>query len=136
MSTLDDGAVVVCGEALIDLVLAPDGSLDGHPGGGPYNVARTIGRRGQPVAYLGCLEVFHLGTLGLVFEPMATTLEVRAPAVAVVDTIGAGDAFMGAFLARWRARTRSRRPSAPGRALRSPARPSNLARPNVAEWPL
>jgi fructokinase len=140
-----DSPVVVTGEALIDLVLARDGSLDGHPGGGPYNVARTIGRLGQPVAYLGrvstdgfgrrlLLELeadgvglesivptdapttlalaeldaagaaqyrfydigtsapgltlvaasaafperigtFYLGTLGLVFEPMATTLE-------------------------------------------------------------
>jgi fructokinase len=263
--TAPDGAVVVSGEALVDLVLARDGSLAGHPGGGPYNVARTIGRLEQPVAYLGRLStdgfgtrlrleleadgvfldsvvatdapttlalaevdhagaaqyhfyeagtsapgltleaasaalperlaVFYLGTLGLVFEPMATTLEalvarvgdgtlvaldpncrptmiadpaafrgrlerllartdvlkaseddlawiapgedpvaaarallgsdhslalvtlggdgalavtrertidVRSPTVAVVDTIGAGDAFMGAFLARWR----------------------------------
>jgi len=263
--TAPDGAVVVSGEALIDLVLARDGSLAGHPGGGPYNVARTLGRLEQPVAYLGRLStdgfgtrlrleleadgvlldsvvatdapttlalaeldpagaaqyhfyeagtsapgltleaasaalperlaVFYLGTLGLVFEPMATTLEalvarvgdgtlvaldpncrptmipdpaafrgrlkrllartdvlkaseedlawiapgedpvvaarallggdhalalvtlggdgalavtreqaieVRSPAVAVIDTIGAGDAFMGAFLARWR----------------------------------
>jgi fructokinase len=262
-----DGTVVVTGEALIDLVLAQDGSLDGHPGGGPYNVARTIGRLQQPVAYLGrvstdgfgrrlLLELeadgvdlasivatdapttlalaelddagaaryefydtgtsapgltleaasaafpervgtFYLGTLGLVFEPMATTLEalvarmdddtlvaldpncrptviddpaafrgrlsrlltrtdvvkaseedlawidpgadpvtaarallaqdhavaivtlggdgalvitaeaaleVCAPKVEVVDTIGAGDAFMGAFLAHWRGR--------------------------------
>ncbi len=262
-----DGTVVVTGEALIDLVLAQDGSLDGHPGGGPYNVARTIGRLEQPVAYLGrvstdgfgrrlLLELeadgvdlesivttdapttlalaelddagaaryefydtgtsapgltleaasaafpervgtFYLGTLGLVFEPMATTLEalvtrigddvlvaldpncrptmitdpaafrgrlsrlltradvvkaseddlawidpgtdpvtaarallrhddavalvtfggdgalaitaneaveVRSPKVEVVDTIGAGDAFMGAFLAHWRGR--------------------------------
>jgi fructokinase len=262
-----DGTVVVTGEALIDLVLARDGSLDGHPGGGPYNVARTIGRLEQPVSYLGRLStdgfgrrlrleleddgvslesivatdapttlalaeldasgaaryqfydsgtsapgltleaasaafpervgVFYLGTLGLVFEPMATTLEalvariaddtllaldpncrptiiddaaafrgrlsrllartdvvkaseedlawidpgtdpvsaarallarddavvlvtlggdgalaitadelveVHAPRVDVVDTIGAGDAFMGAFIARWCAR--------------------------------
>ena len=42
-----DGTVVITGEALIDLVLARDGSLDGHPGGGPYNVARTIGRLGS-----------------------------------------------------------------------------------------
>jgi fructokinase len=262
-----DGATVVTGEALIDLVLGRDGSLDGHPGGGPYNVARTIGRLEQPVSYLGRIStdgfgrrlrkelgadgvalgsaiatdapttlalaeldaagaaqyhfydtgtsapgltleaasaalpehvaMFYLGTLGLVFEPMASTLEalvtrmdadtlvaldpncrpttiadpaafrgrlarllvhtdvmkaseddlawiapgsdpvtaarelltrdgavalvtlggdgalvvtaqdtveVRAPAVEVVDTIGAGDAFMGAFLARWRSR--------------------------------
>jgi fructokinase len=260
-----EGAIVVTGEALIDLVLAADGSLTSHPGGGPYNVARTIGRLGQPVAYLGRIsgdrfgrrlrdqleadgvstgsvvetdapttlalaeldgagtasyrfydagtsapgltiaeaiaalpqhfEALYLGTLGLVFEPMATTLEaivthigpeplvaldpncrpatitssgsyrsrlgrllartdvlkvsaddlawldpgadlvaaarsllggdqavalvtvgsagvlvvtrdalaeVPAPVVEVVDTIGAGDAFMGSFLARWR----------------------------------
>ena len=265
--SLPDAVVVVTGEALIDLVLALDGSLDGHPGGGPYNVARTIGRLEQPVSYLGrvstdgfgrrlrlALEadgvslesivstdapttlalaeldaagaaryqfydtgtsapgltleaaasavpehvsVFYVGTLGLVFEPMATTLEaliarigdetlvaldpncrptmiddpaafrgrlsrllartdvlkaseedlawidpgadpvtaarallaqdhavalvtlgsdgalvitqqeaveVHAQQVDVVDTIGAGDAFMGAFLARWRGR--------------------------------
>ena len=29
------------------------------------------------------------------------TLEIPVPAVAVVDTVGAGDAFGGAFLARW-----------------------------------
>jgi fructokinase len=256
------GSIVVAGEALIDLVRAPDGSLSSHPGGGPYNVARTLGRLERPVSFLGGLstdafgvqlreqlqedgvaldaavtttapttlalaqvdaagvasyrfyeagtsapaltlaatvlperiEAFYVGTLGLVFEPMASTLEtlvgrlgdetlvaldpncrpatiadpdayrarlqrllrradvvkvseedldwlepgadpataarrllgapealalvtlggdgalvvtpeselpVRAPAIEVVDTIGAGDAFMGAFLASW-----------------------------------
>lgn len=257
--------IVVTGEALVDLVLAADGSIGGHPGGGPYNVARTVARLEQPVSYLGRISedafgrrlraeleadgvgidavvgtaapttlalaeldehgaasyrfyvdgtsapgltdedaahalpddvrTFYLGTLGLVFEPLATTLErllgrlgedvlvaidpncrptviddppayrsrlrrllgradvvkvseddlawlqpgvapeeaagdllaggasvalvtlggdgalvvteeetvaVEAPSTDVVDTIGAGDAFMGAFLARWR----------------------------------
>jgi fructokinase len=136
---------VVTGEALIDLVLDPGTGLAAHSGGGPYNVARTIGRLEQPVTYLGRLStdgfgmrlrreleadgvglqsvvstdapttlalaeldgsggagyrfyaadtscpgltlpeataalpaqisIFYLGTLGLVFEPMATTLE-------------------------------------------------------------
>jgi fructokinase len=267
MSTVDERVVVITGEALIDLVVAPDRRLDGHPGGGPYNVSRTIGRLGQPVAYLGRISTdgfgrrlrqeleddgvstgaviatdapttlalaeldasgaaqyhfyaahtsapgltipeasaalpermaaFYLGTLGLVLEPIASTLEalvqglddetlvavdpncrpatiedpaafrgrlnrllartdvvkvseddlawlhpgsdpvtaardllarddavalitlggagamvvtatkaieVRSPLVEVVDTIGAGDAFIGAFLARWRSR--------------------------------
>jgi fructokinase len=261
-----DRPIVVAGEALVDLVLTSDGDLRGHPGGGPYNVARTIARLAQPVVYLGRISAdplgdllrrrlesdgvdlsavvatdslttlamaqvdgdgvaryrfydretsasgltvdearavlparidsFYVGTLGLVLEPLATTLEtvvedlddrtlvaldpncrpstitdaaayrgrlvrllsradvlkvseedlgwlapgaepvaaarkllvganaialvtlgragacvvthretfaVPAPAVRVVDTIGAGDAFMGAFLARWRA---------------------------------
>jgi fructokinase len=259
--------IVVAGEALIDLVLTSDGDLHGHPGGGPYNVARAIARLDQPVMYLGRIATdplgdrlrrqleqdgvnldaavqtdalttlamaqvdgggvaryrfydretsapgltieeaaavlparigtFYLGTLGLVMEPLATTLEtlvrgldhdtlvaldpncrpsaiqdptayrtrvrrllarsnvvkvseedlawlapgidpvtaarellagrhsvalltrgkdgasvvgavdaldVPAPAADVVDTIGAGDAFMGAFLAHWHAR--------------------------------
>jgi fructokinase len=268
---LNDRPIVVAGEALMDLVLDADGGLVGHPGGGPYNVARTVGRLEQPVLYLGRLSTdgfgarlrreleadsvgvetvvatdapttlavaelnesggaeyrfyadstsapgfvleeasavlpprigtFCVGTLGLVFEPMATTLEtivgrldrdtlialdpnsrpatirdpaayrgrldrllrrtdvvkasdddlawlcpgaspvdaarallthnaavalvtlggrgalavtpedlveVDAPQVEVVDTIGAGDAFMGAFLAHWHSRALGR----------------------------
>ena len=48
--------IVVAGEALIDVVAGPGGELTGHPGGGPYNVARSIGRLEQPVAYLGRLS--------------------------------------------------------------------------------
>ena len=55
------GPIVVSGEALFDLVLARDGSLAGHPGGGPYNVARTIGRLEQPAAYLGRLSTDGCG---------------------------------------------------------------------------
>ena len=48
--------IVVGGEALVDLVPGPDGALHPHPGGGPFNVARTIGRLEQPVAFLGRLS--------------------------------------------------------------------------------
>lgn len=54
-------SLVVAGEALIDLVAAPDGTLAGHPGGGPYNVARTIGRLEQPVAFLGRISTDGFG---------------------------------------------------------------------------
>ena len=267
MRTGDDRPIVVAGEALIDLVVTGDGGLSGTPGGGPYNVARTIARLDRSVVYLGRISSdplgdrlrgglegdgvglgaviatdalttlalaqvdaagvaryrfydvgtsavgltleeataalperiggFYVGTLGLVWEPLAATLEalvarlddetlvaldpncrpstigdaaayrgrlarllaradvikvseedlawlapgedtvtaardllagahavalvtlgaagalvvtasevveVRAPATEVVDTIGAGDAFMGAFLADWQAR--------------------------------
>jgi fructokinase len=136
-------AIVVAGEALVDLVLREDGSFAAYPGGGPYNVARTLGRLGAHAAFLGRLsddafgarlraeleadgvdlaaavathapttlalaetdaggsatyrfyaqgtsapgleeadvaavgapEVLYVGTLGLVFEPIASTLE-------------------------------------------------------------
>jgi fructokinase len=49
-------AIVVGGEALIDLVPHAVGELRAHPGGGPYNTARTLGRLEQDVHYLGCLS--------------------------------------------------------------------------------
>jgi fructokinase len=45
--------IVVGGEALIDLLVGPDGSIAATPGGGPYNTARTIARLGVPVTFLG-----------------------------------------------------------------------------------
>src|SRR3954449_2972991 len=54
--------IVVTGEALVDLVLGRDDALTAHPGGGPYNVARTIGRLEQPVAYLGRLSADRFGS--------------------------------------------------------------------------
>ena len=55
--------IVVGGEALYDVVAGPgdDGPLAGHPGGGPFNVARTIGRLRQPIAFLGRLSTDRLG---------------------------------------------------------------------------
>jgi len=56
-----DAPILVGGEALYDLVARADGSLSGHPGGGPFNTARTIGRLRRPVAYLGRLSTDRLG---------------------------------------------------------------------------
>jgi len=53
----------VGGEALIDLVADAAGAVQAHPGGGPYNVARTLGRLGQPAHYLGCLSDDRFGAL-------------------------------------------------------------------------
>jgi len=48
--------VVVCGEALIDLIRTGDGAQHAAPGGGPFNTARALGRLGVPVAFLGHLS--------------------------------------------------------------------------------
>lgn len=48
--------IVVCGEALIDIVPAGDGVLQALPGGGPFNTARALGRLGVPTSFLGRLS--------------------------------------------------------------------------------
>jgi fructokinase len=57
------GLIVVAGEALIDLILHPDGRLTATPGGGPFNTARTIGRLGVDVAFLGRLSTDRFGRI-------------------------------------------------------------------------
>ena len=59
---MTDGVILVGGEALYDLVDSGDDSLSAHPGGGPFNAARTIGRLEGPVAFLGRLSTDRFGT--------------------------------------------------------------------------
>lgn len=53
--------IVVGGEALIDLVASETGELEAHPGGGPFNAARTIARLEQPATFLGRLSRDRFG---------------------------------------------------------------------------
>jgi len=53
--------IVVAGEALIDLIVHPDGRVVAVPGGGPFNTARTIGRLGLDVSFLGRLSTDRFG---------------------------------------------------------------------------
>ena len=53
--------IVVAGEALIDLIVHPDGGVAAIPGGGPFNTARTIGRLGLEVAFLGRISTDGFG---------------------------------------------------------------------------
>jgi fructokinase len=48
--------IVVCGEALIDVIRNPDGTQHTTPGGGPFNTARALARLGVPTAFLGRLS--------------------------------------------------------------------------------
>ena len=45
--------IVVCGEALIDMVISGNGSKSPSPGGGPFNTARALARLSVPTAFLG-----------------------------------------------------------------------------------
>ena len=48
--------IVVCGEALIDVIHNGDGTQRTAPGGGPFNTARALARLGVPTAFLGHLS--------------------------------------------------------------------------------
>jgi fructokinase len=89
--------ILVGGEALYDLVLqGEDDDLHGHPGGGPFNTARTIGRLDQPVAYLGRLSMDRFGQRleallvddGVSLDSVVRTNEPTTLALAEVDDDG------------------------------------------------
>ena len=75
------GTVVVCGEALVDLVVRSDGTLVPHLGGGPYNAARTAARLGVPTAFLGRVSNDRFGeqlVAGLAADGVDTATVVRS----------------------------------------------------------
>ena len=90
--------IVVAGESLIDLILGADGGVEAIPGGGPYNVARTLGRLGQAVAFLGRLSTDRFGSIlraGLAAENVVLDLAPATDAptlLAVVELDGGGAA--------------------------------------------
>ena len=55
--------IVVVGEALIDLVIEPDGTVQAAVGGAPFNTARGVGRLGGDVAFAGALGTDRFGAL-------------------------------------------------------------------------
>jgi fructokinase len=55
-------AILVGAEALFDLVHESPGTLRAHAGGAGLNTARTLGRLGSDVHYLGCLSDDGFGT--------------------------------------------------------------------------
>src|SRR5439155_19601727 len=57
----DPSVIVVCGEALIDMIYNGDGTQRAAPGGGPFNTARALARLGVPTAFLGHLSQDKFG---------------------------------------------------------------------------
>ncbi len=89
--------IVVAGEALVDLVIRPDGAVTATLGGAPFNTARTIGRLGQDVAFVGALSTDRFGgllTQRLVDDQVSVALATRVEepttlAAAEIDDRGA-----------------------------------------------
>jgi fructokinase len=71
--------IVVCGEALIDMIHNGDGTQRAAPGGGPFNTARSLARLGVPTAFLGRLsqDVFGRQLAGLL-ESDGASLELAS----------------------------------------------------------
>lgn len=55
--------IVVCGEALIDMVISGNGLKSPSPGGGPFNTARALARLAVPTAFLGHFSNDEYGRL-------------------------------------------------------------------------
>ncbi len=89
--------ILVAGEALYDLVADAAGAVSGHPGGGPFNTARAIGRLRRPVAYLGRLSRDRLGATheellaadGVDLTCVTRTADPTTLALASLDATGA-----------------------------------------------
>lgn len=57
----DVAVIVVVGEALVDLVIDPQGNVTAALGGAPFNTARACGRLGAEVAFVGAISVDRFG---------------------------------------------------------------------------
>lgn len=88
--------IVVAGESLIDLIPGPGGALNALPGGGPFNVARGLGRLLVPCAFVGtvstdrfgALLVDALGAAGVDLSCVVRTDRPTTLAVAEIDPAG------------------------------------------------
>jgi fructokinase len=91
--------IVVCGEALIDVIQNVDGTQRATPGGGPFNTARALARLGVPTAFLGRLSSDAYGRElaallvadGVSLHLASTGPEQTTIAVADVDKAGVAD---------------------------------------------
>jgi fructokinase len=88
--------ILVGGEALYDLVVQGEDAIAAHPGGGPFNTARTIARLEQPVAFLGRVSSDRFGRRlerlladdGVGLESLVRADEPTTLALAEVDERG------------------------------------------------
>ena len=97
-------SVLVLGEALMDLIVSPDGGIEAVPGGGPFNVARTIARLGVPASFGGGVsdDVFGRRLAGvLAADGVDVPVSVRAgqpTTLALAELDEHGSATYGFYL--------------------------------------
>jgi fructokinase len=89
--------IVVVGEALVDLVVAPDGQVTAALGGAPFNTSRACARLDAPTEFVGALSTDRFGRLlaerlatdGVSLEHAMGVEEPTTLAVAELDEGGA-----------------------------------------------
>ncbi len=89
--------IVLAGDALVDLIVRPDGDLVPVAGGGPYNAALAVARLGVPCTWIGGLSRDRFGRMleaGLVADGVSMDLAQRTDlpttlALAELDEHGA-----------------------------------------------
>ncbi len=89
-------STLVIGEALVDVVIAPDGGRSEHVGGSPLNVAVGLARRGRPVTLAthigrderGAAIGERLSDAGVLLAPGSDTAEDTSVATARLDEHG------------------------------------------------
>ena len=62
-ATTTESRITVAGEAVVDLVIQPDGDVTATLGGAPFNTARAAARLGAPVTFIGTLSTDRFGSL-------------------------------------------------------------------------
>ena len=55
--------ISVIGEALVDLVITPEGAVEAALGGAPFNTARACGRLGVEVRFVGAISTDRFGSM-------------------------------------------------------------------------
>jgi fructokinase len=93
------GTITVAGEALMDMLVSGSGAVTAHPGGAPFNVARTVARLGGRCQFLGRMgdDAFGRRLRGALEERQVKlavpsgTEEPTTLAVAELDEAGAAD---------------------------------------------
>jgi len=88
--------IVVAGDALIDMIMTLDGQFHPVAGGGQYNTARTMGRLGADVSFLGRLSDDWFGRLlrsgleeaGVHTDDVVETTDPSTLGLAEIDAAG------------------------------------------------
>jgi fructokinase len=91
--------ITIAGEALMDVLVGVSGSLTAFPGGGPFNVARTIARLGGECQFLGTISDDRFGDelrTGLERDGVRIAVPRATPApttlaIAQLDATGSAD---------------------------------------------